>query len=173
MNLANPRGQRDLFDDVSCPEKPVLHLKSILATAGSSEALLQERDIVEAAQPYIPTCGVYFLIRESRILYVGQSSNIEVRLATHNRRFVYDRAAVIPCAPEMLDVLESHYIHLFQPEGNCRFPKSGAIRAPLSMAKLSGASLLPRIKRDQQSGLGESFTRADSRAAEGQRTESA
>lgn len=45
--------------------------------------LLSENAIVERAMPVSDICGVYFLLHESKIVYVGQSRNCHKRIAEH------------------------------------------------------------------------------------------
>lgn len=76
-------------------------------------------EILECAFPVDLLSGVYFLVRDQEITYVGQTSMIFDRLAKHHRsgrRF--DSFSFIPCPPEQLDELESIYIAMLLPEGN-------------------------------------------------------
>lgn len=74
--------------------------------------------IVAAAFPIDAKCGVYFLVRGRRVVYVGQSVNIMARLATHMKEKEFDAACYLEAAPDELDFIESFYIHALQPELN-------------------------------------------------------
>lgn len=64
-------------------------------------------------------CGIYFLIRDHEIRYVGQCSNLINRLDRHRRNGKkFDSFSFIPCSPEHLDELESAYISLLMPREN-------------------------------------------------------
>lgn len=71
-----------------------------------------------------PNCGVYFLIRDSDIVYVGQSKNCPSRIETHirDKGKVFDSYTFVTTARENLDFLESWYIHTFNPEYNKNAP---------------------------------------------------
>lgn len=80
--------------------------------------------------------GVYLLIREDRVVYVGQSVNVLQRLARHryvldaskrksrqgsynnSQVIIFDNAMVRFCRPGELNKLEELYIAKFNPECN-------------------------------------------------------
>lgn len=79
--------------------------------------------------------GVYALIYQGKVVYVGQSTTVYARIARHRsdmkRRLrrslrlndptfviVFDSVWVRICKPEHLDYLEVQYINQFKPEGN-------------------------------------------------------
>ncbi len=61
--------------------------------------------------------GIYFLIRCDRIVYVGQSSDIESRLNLHRSYGVrdYDRAFWIETSTDDLDAYEGAFIRALDP----------------------------------------------------------
>jgi len=75
--------------------------------------------------------GIYFLINENRIVYVGQSLYIGTRIADHyyksDKRF--DRVFHIDAAEPLLNWIETQYIHTFMPELNKDIP-SWILRLP-------------------------------------------
>lgn len=86
-----------------------------------SHALLSEEQIIAGAVPKDHAfCGIYFLIRADRIVYVGQSRNMPVRVHQHkaDRGKRFERYAMHVCPPRLLDRLERYYILRFQPEYN-------------------------------------------------------
>ena len=99
-------------------------------------ALYREEDIVSNAQPWASFAGVYFLIFKGKVVYVGQSRNVFQRMAEHqNKKF--DAYAYILCDEDLLDKLESLYIHLLDPPLNGTV-KGGAKCVPLTLEKLIG-----------------------------------
>lgn len=77
-------------------------------------------------------CGVYFLIIDEEIAYVGQSTNIHRRVSEHFRDskrdgISFDSYTYVLCKPSELDALEAIYIEKFAPEWNVRAPYSGMI----------------------------------------------
>lgn len=65
------------------------------------------------------TCGVYFLIKENEVVYVGQSVNIAARIIAHkNDGKVFDEVKFILCEKEKLDEKEMFFIKLLQPKLN-------------------------------------------------------
>lgn len=75
-------------------------------------------DIVSAAFPVNDLCGIYFLIKNSKIVYVGQSISILGRVSAHKREKQFDSVAMVECSREDLSRLELFYIRKFKPELN-------------------------------------------------------
>lgn len=71
------------------------------------------------------TCGIYILMHEREIVYVGQSINCQSRIGTHlnNPLKVFDSYFVIECQEKHLDHLEAKYIINFRPKYNLMIPK--------------------------------------------------
>lgn len=65
-------------------------------------------------------CGIYFLIAQQEIIYIGQSTNVFYRIQQHLEHKKFDSFAFLPCANDKreLDRLESIYIHRFRPRLN-------------------------------------------------------
>jgi hypothetical protein len=101
----------------------------------TSGVLLREHEIVEHAVPMHTACGVYFLILEQKIVYVGQSTNVFSRIFTHAQTKTFDSYVYIPCDKEMLDKLESLYIHFLSPPLNGNL-HNGNKMAPLPLSEL-------------------------------------
>jgi hypothetical protein len=103
-----------------------------LANKVTSKTLVTADAILNAAKPWQSFSGVYFLICSGKIVYVGQSVNVYARLSAHTGK-TFDSFTVIPCPKEHLNVLESLYIHMFDP------PLNGHEKhncAPLNLEKL-------------------------------------
>ena len=129
VSIEPPESQRismtieQLRQEQALIETSLDHQKHLLGLSRASMALtgrvmLQEAEIVKGAAPYKPTCGVYFLIKSERVMYVGQSASIETRLRDHAGRFDFDSFSFIEARMQDLDKLESLYIHLLRPEWN-------------------------------------------------------
>ena len=90
--------------------------------------LYSEEAIVDSAYRVseVPYSGVYFLIRDKRVVYVGQSKNALSRIQTHITGSAIDftHCSVIWTRPEHLDVVESLYILILNPIHNVRPPLS-------------------------------------------------
>lgn len=80
--------------------------------------------------------GVYLLISEDVVVYVGQSTDVERRVDAH--RFArppmeYDRMLWIPLPEESLDAYEATLIYAIAPKHNTGAPKvSGEQRAAIA-----------------------------------------
>jgi hypothetical protein len=103
----------------------------------TGRTLHTEDEIVSASVEMPSTCGVYFLVHEHRVVYVGQSVNILARVGSHKAsRKVFDRVAFVTCAQEHLNVVESLYIHILRPPLNGDSNTKGLKAAPISMDEL-------------------------------------
>jgi hypothetical protein len=75
--------------------------------------------IVSRAVPMSRWCGVYFLIDQLEIVYIGQSRNIPARVQHHAAKgIVFDSVSVVSVAEGDLNEWESFYIHYFNPKHN-------------------------------------------------------
>ena len=120
-------------------ERKVTHLveSSVLSNTLTGKHMVLEQEIVAQAESFENQCGVYFLVRGNRVVYVGQSVQISARLADHSKTKDFDSYAFIRCDKEKLDVLESLYIHALSPEYQGRSGHKGAhIAAPYSFEQL-------------------------------------
>jgi excinuclease UvrABC nuclease subunit len=79
--------------------------------------LLDGEQIAKLALPWQRSSGVYFLVQDQEVVYVGQSVNIYSRIAQHPDK-KFDKYAFVPCEVELLDKLESLYIHTLKPRLN-------------------------------------------------------
>jgi hypothetical protein len=101
----------------------------------TSGVLLRESEIIEHAVPVNTACGIYFLIYEQRVVYVGQSVNVFSRIFTHTQTKKFDSYVYMPCERDMLDKLESLYIHFLSPPLNGDLHNGNKI-APLPLNAL-------------------------------------
>lgn len=70
--------------------------------------------------------GVYFLYRDSVVVYVGQAVDVRRRLGDHIGEGVkvFDAVSMIECPPHRLLTVERHYIKQLLPEYNvCSYSK--------------------------------------------------
>lgn len=100
----------------------------------TNKCLLTEDEIVAQALPWEQASGVYFLIHQGRVVYVGQAVNVYVRISQHTEK-KFDRYAYLPCPAHMMDKIESLYIHLLRPELNGN-QVDGAKFAPIQLKNL-------------------------------------
>lgn len=110
-----------LFDKIKAMEKRLAELSkyeelSALSAALNDRALLPPEEIVKGAIPFTLSSGVYFLVDNEEIVYVGQSVNVYSRISQHVIKF--DKYAFVPCPVNLLDRLESFYIHFLRPRSN-------------------------------------------------------
>lgn len=82
-------------------------------------ARLDEHEIIVRSIPMSDT-GIYFLVSENSIVYVGRSVSFITRLQDHLRDEgkTFDRVYFLPCSSEEIDHLERAYIQKFRPPLN-------------------------------------------------------
>ena len=90
---------------------------NIVSAALTNKLLLTHEEIVKDALPWQTLCGVYFLVQDSAVVYVGQSVNVYSRISQHPDK-KFDKYAFVPCEANLLDRLESLYIHVLRPKLN-------------------------------------------------------
>jgi excinuclease UvrABC nuclease subunit len=84
--------------------------------------LFSLEQVIEKATKLI-SCGLYFLVKNNEIIYIGQSTNISARLDSHtikNHSYKdYDKVFIYECldAAERT-ALEEYYIEKFKPRYN-------------------------------------------------------
>lgn len=131
-----------LSDEIKILEEKLSKLKKLelfckVSAEITNKTLLSADEIVKSSQSWDKAMGVYFLIDQNEIVYVGQSVNIYSRITQHAVDKIFDRYAFVPCLKEHLDKLESLYIHFLQPKLN-GFNTNGIIAAPLKLSDLLG-----------------------------------
>jgi len=119
-----------------CPFIPDSFSKTRAATAGlpmtiasfvfekiadtvSYLSLTKDQIIEKATIPELCFSGVYFIVKDEQIIYVGQSKNVYTRLGNHHvyKPGVGLKIAFLPVdtGEQSLDLIESYYIHKFTP----------------------------------------------------------
>jgi hypothetical protein len=84
-------------------------------------------EILEAAVPCAKASGIYFLIKGSEVIYVGQSLDMLHRIARHRREGKdFDGYACVECEIDKLDEMEAQYIAAFAPRKNMSFGRHRA-----------------------------------------------
>jgi len=112
----------------------------IAAQSLTNKTLLSHEQIVNGAMKWDGFCGVYFLVKNRQVVYVGQSKNVFSRITKHTDKD-FDSVACVPCLAESLDVLESLYIHLLQPTLN----GSTTGKRPMKLAPLRIDEILKKM----------------------------
>ncbi len=115
------------------------HAAAVVHAELTGRTLLTEEEIVAASSSWARSCGVYFLILNGRVVYVGQSVHVFSRINSHTSKN-FDSYAFVPCSEAMLNKLESLYIHVLKPPLNGT-AINGMPVAPLSLDALLGSGL--------------------------------
>jgi hypothetical protein len=82
------------------------------------DGLLTTAEILRRREPLTTAlCGIYFLIKEDVIVYIGQSVNIMSRVHTHRYESIkeFDSFSYLLCRKDELDILEAKYILSYLP----------------------------------------------------------
>lgn len=126
--------RRALTVEINQLKNEVSHVKALTmaSKALTGEVLLKAGDIVKASLPFKKICGVYFLIKDGLVVYVGQSVDIFTRLGMHENFKSFDSYAFIECDKAQLDLVESLYIHTLNPLLNGDLT-NGSKQAPVSL----------------------------------------
>lgn len=103
--------------------KPHTLISSVISVALVGKGMWGHDDIANRAGEFRKSVGVYFLVKGSCVVYVGQSTNVLARIAQHAKDGKdFDRACYIPCSESELDVVESLYIWSLRPVLNHHAP---------------------------------------------------
>jgi hypothetical protein len=78
-------------------------------------------DLFPDAINYTPYTGVYFMVKDGEIVYVGQSRNIQYRVSEHFWMRA-DGVAWFEAPRRFLDYLETFYIRRILPRNNVKIP---------------------------------------------------
>lgn len=99
---------------------PSARAKKDAAAERAAAHMISTESIIAAAQPWPQSdCGIYFLLVGGQIMYVGKSTNIVFRIATHTLMRTFDSWSWVPCAKRNLEALERAYINALMPPWNC------------------------------------------------------
>lgn len=99
-------------------------------------------EILEGCMPVESLAGLYFLIKNREVIYVGQSSvDVLARISRHRREGRdFDAFSFLRCAPELLDELEAMYITALVPVLNLSLGRKSADLAPLNLPSRRGGN---------------------------------
>ena len=91
------------------------------------KGLLNVKHIAEKAMVFDKIIGVYFLLQDNEIVYVGQSTSILTRLANHSIEATkkFNRVYVVECPAASMTRLERMYIDKLKPIYNASCPPVG------------------------------------------------
>lgn len=83
--------------------------------------------------------GIYFLIRRSQIIYVGQSIDVDARVWQHHqeRKITFTSWNWTPCPVNDLPELEAYWILGLQPEFNKALPRNDRFLTEAQIRKAS------------------------------------
>lgn len=129
-------------EDLKSKESHKIEMNLVSDTL-TGKYMLDVSEIVAKSAPFKSKCGVYFLIQDDQVVYVGQSVSVDTRVRDHaNNKYavnvkVFDRYAYIPCEKHQLDVLESLYIHALNPKYQGRQSSQRYPAAPFSFPQLA------------------------------------
>jgi len=106
---------------------PMIDVTKIPVELSSLEGLLDVSHWVG------PTCGVYFLVQNQEIAYIGQSVHTASRLINHSREKEFNAAFFLPVPACELDRIEGALIRFFEPPLNGRVKAGGKVTAPAEL----------------------------------------
>jgi predicted GIY-YIG superfamily endonuclease len=117
--------------------------------------LLDLEALLAKSQPMPkPLVGIYFLILRDEIVYVGQSTNILLRIAEHQKQGkVFDRFSFVLVPADHLDEHEAEYIVKFSPRGNKRLPSNSTWATLIGLMRILDTALLPLLQFMEKSGI--------------------
>ena len=92
----------------------------------TSNSLTAHQIIAEKQPVRFTYPGLYFLIRDNEIVYVGQSiTNVLVRIGQHSLDKEFDSVTVLQTLPNAnLNDLEASYIYHLEPQYNGNMPRN-------------------------------------------------
>lgn len=99
---------------------------------------------------WILKSGVYALLKNGVVIYIGQSKGMLARIYTHKsmwgqkqrgkvpdwmptKGILFDEVWVRPCSLEVIDELEREMIDLYKPKFNTRLKAAGVIKAQTNL----------------------------------------
>jgi hypothetical protein len=102
----------DVCDGTQLAPVPILVKEACPWAVPSSLSMVADR-LIEVPE----VSGIYFLIHEGEVIYVGQSHNVASRIIGHKNK-TFDRAFVLPCPPSKMNETEAAFIGIFKPKLN-------------------------------------------------------
>ncbi len=92
--------------------------------------------------------GVYALVYRGKVVYIGKSKSMIVRVSTHRsnarrstpawlpasaKGITFDEVHIQPCHPDVIDELEYAMINLYKPKFNELLKHNGHSKAPFTL----------------------------------------
>ena len=104
----------------------------------TNKGILSHKEIIETGKLFSEDecIGIYFLIKNNEVVYVGQSVNVFNRIGQHRYVKDFDGFKYINCKKSELDILESIYIHFLNPKLNGFSGCSERTSAPIKFEEL-------------------------------------
>lgn len=77
--------------------------------------------------------GVYFLIKDGKIIYIGKTTQFEVRIKAHRAKgMCFDYARLIQCDKSRISFYEARWIKKFKPLKNIKLKTIPDLRAAVT-----------------------------------------
>ena len=108
-----------------------------------TENILSKHEILENKIPVITVSGIYFLINEDEIVYVGQASDILNRVYFHakDKSKVFDSFSFVDIDNDAdFNAIEAEYIFRFGPMYNKSMPKNDKYKSFDSLLEVIGTN---------------------------------
>ena len=117
----------------SCRHEIISFSETEATLSGLRQSTMSPDSVIDMKIP-----GVYFLFKNNDLVYVGQSTHVPTRIASHVRegRLEFDKVSFIRVPPERLLEVEAYYIDLLWPEEN-QTGERAEIRKQIEEAKLN------------------------------------
>jgi predicted GIY-YIG superfamily endonuclease len=102
--------------------------------------MISEKQIINNSQLALRIRGIYFLIQNQKIVYIGQSHDVINRIYTHLNKGKkgFDSFSYIEIAYDKLNILEAEYIVKFKPIHNTKLPSNDKYKSAEILLKLLG-----------------------------------
>lgn len=142
------------------PDDIVRNTEELPPELASTETLYRLPDLTHRMVP-----GVYFLCRDKRIVYIGQSGNVAARLSWHvSAGKLFDSAYFIACPLENLNAMETALIKKYKPELNIAGVQEGPRGPRKKRPQTTPLEPFPTreavpLTKEQQEGINAAFTK--------------
>lgn len=99
--------------------------------------MLNKNEILDKSKNNLSLIGIYFLIKNNKIVYVGQSVNIFKRIADHIRseKMDFDSYSFENYPKKNLNLIEAEYIIKFEPKLNSYMLPKNSKYAPINSTR--------------------------------------
>lgn len=110
----------DIFSDMWSEQENTQMVRAFITAVGMISGLPTTKEILDAADEMTDgsLSGVYFLLQDDEVVYVGQSLNVYARLNSHLGQKEFNRFAWVQVEPKMLLSIEKLYIDILDPKLN-------------------------------------------------------